>query len=112
MLRIRTLLVVLLSLPVLALAADVPQLEPLPEPPPPPAGYEPDLASEPQVNIVKRGEDSIEEYRVNGELYMQKITPGHGIPYYLLKSQRDGGWARMDGPGESISIPNWVLFRF
>ncbi|HEY3326967.1 MAG TPA: DUF2782 domain-containing protein [Novimethylophilus sp.] len=108
---VRLLLLALLA-PLFALAADKPVLEPLPEPPPPPAGYEPDVASEPQVTIIKRGEDSIEEYRVNGQLYMQKITPAHGVPYYLVKEAVDGGWARMDGPGERLAVPQWVLFRF
>ncbi len=112
--RIRTLVFLALCAPMLALAAtnQPQQLEPLPEPPPPPAGYEPDAATEPQVTIVKRGEDTIEEYRINGELYMQKVTPAHGVPYYLVKETVDGGWARMDGPGERIAIPQWVLFRF
>ena len=108
---VRLLLLALLA-PLFALAADKPVLEPLPEPPPPPAGYEPDAASEPQVTIIKRGEESIEEYRINGQLYMQKVTPAHGVPYYLVKENVDGGWARMDGPGERLAIPNWVLFRF
>jgi hypothetical protein len=98
--------------PLMTMADEKPVLEPLPEPPPPPAGYEPDSATEPQVTIIKRGEDSIEEYRVNGDLYMQKITPPNGIPYYLVKQEVDGGWARLDGPGERIAIPHWVLFRF
>ncbi|MCX7628033.1 MAG: DUF2782 domain-containing protein [Methylophilaceae bacterium] len=98
--------------PLGAQAADLPELEPLPEPPDPPAGYELDPAYEPQVTIVKRGEDTIEEYRINGQLYMQKVTPAHGVPYYLVKESVDGGWARMDGPGERIAIPHWVLFRF
>jgi Protein of unknown function (DUF2782). len=106
------LLAMALSAPLMAMADDKPVLEELPEPPPAPAGYEPDPASEPQVTIIKRGEDSIEEYRVNGELYMQKVTPPGGIPYYLVKQDVDGGWARMDGPGERIAIPHWVLFRF
>lgn len=111
--RIRTLIFLALCAPVLALAASTPpQLEPLPEPPPAPEGYGPDSASEPQVSIVKRGEETIEEYRVNGELYMQKVTPSHGVPYYLVKQTVDGGWSRMDGPGEHIAVPNWVLFRF
>src|SRR3990167_6026289 len=111
--RLRKLIFLALCAPLAALAADAqPQLEPLPEPPPPPPGYEPDPASEPQVTIVKRGEDTIEEYRVNGELYMQKVTPSHGVSYYLVKETVDGGWARMDGPGERLAIPNWVLFRF
>lgn len=100
-----------LSLPLLA-AADKPVLEPLPEPPPPPAGFEPDASTEPEVTITKHGENTVEEYRINGQLYMQKITPPHGVPYYLVKQDVDGGWARMDGPGERLAIPHWVLFRF
>ncbi len=111
--RIRTLVFLALCVPLLTFAADAPpQLEPLPEPPDAPEGYEPDPATEPQVTIIKRGEDSIEEYRINGELYMQKVTPAHGVSYYLVKETVDGGWARMDGPGERIAVPNWVLFRF
>ena len=87
-------------------------LQPLPEPPAAPEGYEPDSASEPQVTITKHGADAIEEYRINGELYMQKVTPAHGIPYYLVKQSVDGGWARMDGPSAPLAVPNWVLFRF
>lgn len=111
--RIRKLALLALCAPVLAFAAEnPPQLEPLPEPPPAPAGYEPDPAAEPEVTIVKRGEETIEEYRVNGELYMQKVTPSHGVPYYLVKETVDGGWARMDGPGDRLAIPHWVIFRF
>ncbi len=111
--RIRTLVFLALCIPMLTFAADVPpQLEPLPEPPEAPEEYAPDAAAEPQVTIIKRGEETIEEYRVNGELYMQKITPSHGVSYYLVKETVDGGWSRLDGPGERIAVPNWVLFRF
>lgn len=111
--RFRFLMLLGCCLPIMAVSATLPSdLEPLPEPPPAPEGYVPDPATEPQVTIVKRGEDTIEEYRINGELYMQKITPGHGVPYFLVKETVDGGWARMDGPGERFAIPHWVLFRF
>lgn len=111
--RIRNLVFLALCVPLLAFAADTPpQLEPLPEPPPPPAGYEPDPATEPQVTIVKRGEDTIEEYRISGQLYMMKVTPSHGVPYYLVKETVEGGWSRMDGPGERLVIPQWVIFNF
>ena len=109
----RLLIIPLLLAPLAVLAADKPPvLEPLPEPPPAPAGYEPDPATEPQVTITKKGEDTVEEYRMNGELYMQKVTPPHGVPYYLVKESVDGGWAKMDGPGERIAVPQWILFRF
>jgi hypothetical protein len=56
------------------------KLQPLPEPPPPPPGFEPDPALEPQVTIQRRGSDTIEEFRLNGRLYMIKVTPSHGVP--------------------------------
>ena len=113
MFRIRTLVFLALCAPMLTFAANTPpQLEPLPEPPSAPESYEPDVANEPQVTIIKHGEDTIEEYRINGELYEQKVTPSHGTPYYLIRETVDGGWSRLDGPGERIAVPNWVLFRF
>lgn len=110
---LRLLIIPLLLAPLALLAAGQPaELEPLPEPPPAPAGYEPDPLTEPQITITKKGEDTVEEYRINGELYMQKVTPSHGVPYYLVKESVDGGWAKMDGPGERIAVPQWILFRF
>ena len=52
----------------------------LPEPPPPPPGLALDPALEPQVTITTRGEDQVEEFRVNGKLYAVKVTPPHGVP--------------------------------
>ena len=72
----RFLLVAVLALPMAVLAQDPPELEPLPEPPPPPPGLQADdPAAEPDITIMKKGEDTVEEYRINGELYMMKITP-------------------------------------
>ncbi|ROH86317.1 DUF2782 domain-containing protein [Pseudomethylobacillus aquaticus] len=111
---IRCLLLLATVLPVLAYAGGQPPvLEPLPEPPPPPAGMELDPNAEPEVTIIQKGEDTVEEYRINGELYMQKITPAGGKkPYYLLKEDQEGGWSRMDGPNPPLVIPKWVIFNF
>lgn len=112
--RIRLLLALTLMAPLAAAAADKtppPDLEPLPDVPPP-MGVDGDDLDEPEVTIVKRGSDTIEEYRINGELYMMKITPAHGVPYYLQREDRDGGWSRFDGPSGPLSIPKWVIFRF
>lgn len=110
--RIQTMLVLALSLPMMALAAGTPpKLEPLPEPPPPPVGLEaPD--AEPEITITKKGADTVEEYRINGELYMMKITPSHGVPYYLVKEDQNAGWSRIPDSNSPISIPKWVLFNF
>jgi hypothetical protein len=87
-------------------------LQPLPEPPAPPAGFEPDPASEPQVTITTQGDTKVEEYRINGKLYMKKITPAHGKPYYLVDNRGDGEFARLEGLDASVRVPQWVLFNF
>lgn len=89
-------------------------LQPLPEPPPPPPGMVDDAALEPQVTIRKRGEDKVEEYRMNGKLYMVKVTPPHGTPYYLIDRKGDGSFVQAEtGVGDKgISVPMWVIHTF
>jgi hypothetical protein len=85
-------------------------LQPLPDvPPPPPMVESPD---EPQVNIVTRGKDKVEEYRVNGKLYMMKVTPPHGKAYYLIDREGKGVWTPQDGVASRLSVPMWVLGTF
>jgi hypothetical protein len=99
------------ALPVLAQTAKPANLQPLPEPPPPPPGV--DLSvDEPQVTITKRGDDKVEEYRVNGKLYMTKVTPSHGVPYYLVDEKGDGSWARQQPTDSGIRVPMWVIKSF
>lgn len=89
-----------------------PKLEPIPEPPPPPAGMV-DESFEPQVTITKRGADKVEEYRLNGKLYMLKVTPPHGVPYYLMDDRGDGSWVRQDATsGSGLRVPMWVIGTF
>lgn len=89
------------------------KLEPLEDIKPPPKNFESDVVDEPQITITKKGADTVEEYRINGELYMMKVSPSGGGPsYYLLKEDQDGGWARYDGPSQPLSVPKWVIFRF
>jgi hypothetical protein len=100
-------------LPVAAQQGRPADLQPIPEPPPPPPGMADDAALEPQVTIKKRGEDKVEEYRLNGKLYMIKVTPPHGTPYYLVDPKGDGGFVREEiGGGKSLSVPMWVIHSF
>lgn len=88
-----------------------PKLEPLPEAPPPPPGVL-NEALEPQVTITKRGEDKVEEFRMEGKLYMMKVTPPHGVPYYLLDHSGDGQWVRQDSKDAGLRVPMWVIGTF
>jgi hypothetical protein len=95
----------------IAIAADQPKnLQPLPEVPPPPPGVALDEDLQPQVTITRRGEDKVEEYRLNGRLYMLKVTPAQGgVPYYLVDDEGKGTWARRDGIGPNVRPPMWVI---
>ena len=110
----RPLLAALLLAAVLPAAAQSskPALQPLPEPPPPPPGYELDPALEPQVTILKRGADTVEEYRINGKLFMVKVTPPGGKPYYMIDHRGDGTFVRQDNYDSGIRPPLWVIFTF
>lgn len=104
----------ILALPVLAQNRPA-DLQPLPEPPPPPPGLIDDPSLEPHVTIRRRGEDRVEEHRLNGKLYMIKVTPAHGIPYYLVDPKGDGGFIREDFGGvddKPLSVPMWVIHTF
>lgn len=77
------------------------------EVPPPPRIVE----GEPEITIRKEGKKTIEEYRINGELYMMKVTPKRGKPYYLHRESPDAPWVNI-GPTPPLSIPHWTIFRF
>jgi len=100
--------VVALLLSSAALAQTPPKLEPLPEPPPLPA----EGALEPQVTITQRGADNVEEYRIKGRLYMIKVTPPHGKPYYLIDNRGDGHFAREEPLDSGLRVPTWVVKEF
>ena len=89
-----------------------PDLQPVPEPPPPPPGYTPDPALEPQVTITRRGEDKVEEFRINGKLYMIKVTPPHGASYYLIDEKGDGKMTRQEPTDTGLRVPQWVIGTF
>ena len=64
------------------------------------------------MTILKRGTDIVEEYRLAGKLYMIKITPASGKPYYLVDNKGDGKFIRQDNYDSGIRPPMWVIFQF
>ncbi len=45
---------------------------------------------EPSVTIREEEDRRIEEYRRGGRVYMVKVTPKKGIPYYYIDADGDG----------------------
>lgn len=72
----------------------------------------PDEEPVPDIRIVKRGTTRMQEYRMNGKLYMVKVIPAKGKPYYLVDPTGDGIMQRRGGLVEPIAVPQWVIMRF
>lgn len=89
-----------------------PGVVPLEEPPPPPRISESEATLEPQVTIRKEAERTVAEYRVNGRLYMIRVTPTHGKPYVLIDQRGDGQFARQESLDTGLRVPQWVLLEF
>ena len=88
-------------------------LEPLPPPPVFDAGADtgsPD--GEPAVTITERPDTVVEEFRSGGKLYMIKVTPKVGPPYYLIDDQGDGKFVRQESLDSGFRPPRWVIKRF
>ncbi len=105
------LLLLLLSAPLLA---EEKAVEPAiaPEPPALPPQIESGEALEPEVTIIKSEEKTVEEYRLNGELVLVKITPAVGPAYYLVDSDGDGVLDAQEHDVRSESVQQWVLFSW
>ena len=111
--RLHTLIALLAIVAAPAFAQNKADLQPLPAVPPPPPEMVPfDAALEPQVTIKKRENDTVEEYRSAGKLYMIKVIPSHGVPYYLMDNQGDGNFSRMDTLDSGTRVPQWVIGTF
>lgn len=85
----------------------------VPEPPDIPPPVESGETLEPDVTIIRKGKDIIEEYRVRNRLYMVKVKPAIGPAYYLLDTDGDGNMdVRRSDLEEGIQIPQWVLYSW
>ena len=111
---LRFLLLLLLSAVSAGAYADKPapgKLEPLP-PPPAMDNAANDADNEPEVTITKQTEQTVEEYRVGGRLYMIKIIPKVGKPYYLVDDRGDGKFSRQESLDSGVRPPRWIIHKF
>ena len=85
-------------------------LEALP-PPPPMITTKPE--PEPQVTVRTEAEQTVQEYRLKGKLYMMRITPKNGPPYILMDLKGDGTFTRQENALDNgVRGPQWVLMEF
>ena len=88
-------------------------LDEVPPPPPLTQSNEPNAANEPVVTRRTEDGQTVEEYRVRGKLYMQRVTPKHGRAYVLMDHKGDGSFTKQDNTIDGhLSVPQWVLLEF
>ncbi len=84
-----------------------------PPPPPPPMNTEVvDEDLEPQITIIKQTDLTVEEFRSGGKLYMIKIIPKIGKPYYMVDERGDGKFARQESLDSGVRPPRWAIHKF
>lgn len=105
-----TLIAALLLASLPALAADT--APPAGSTPVPDGAPVPGEIEEPSITIRSENGTLIEEYRLRGKLYMVRITPPRGKPYYLIDQLGRGEFTRHDGPSAPMVVPQWVIHSF
>ncbi len=82
------------------------------DPPPPPPPMQSGESIEPEIRIVETERGVIHQYRLEGRVYMVKIIPAAGEPYYLIDTNGDGELDSQAGDIKNISVPQWVIFSW
>ena len=68
---------------------------------------------EPDVTIIAGEKETVHEYRLNGVLYMIKVEPKSGPPYFLIDADGDGDLeSRRDELDPGILVPTWMILRW
>ena len=80
--------------------------------PSPPIVKDYDPAKDIKVTKRQSGTETIEEYRLGGRLYRQRIQPASGPAYELIDEKGEGKFVRVDGPDLKIAVPMWVLLSW
>ncbi|MEN5042003.1 DUF2782 domain-containing protein [Stenotrophomonas sp. TWI700] len=68
-----------------------------------------DVSGADVLKTVQDNGDTIEEYRVGGQLRMVKVTPSRGAPFYMYDQNGDG---RMDSDKDGVSPVYWKLYSW
>lgn len=106
-------IITLILFPVFCLAGE--------EAPPPDLGNAPDAPtqvqngenSEPEITILRSGKKIIEEYSRGGKIYMIKVIPDIGPPYYFLDDNGDGNFdVRNSDLDRATRVNMWKLLEW
>ena len=109
----RFILLSFLAFPAFAIDEQPPKLEAVPEAPEPPMPVQSGETLEPDITIIRKGKSTIQEYRRGGRLYMIKVVPDIGPPYYFLDNDGDGKMdVRRDDLDKGSNINMWKILEW
>jgi hypothetical protein len=109
------LIIASLAIPAIAQSQARPRpkgLETVEDVPPPPEVKPVSPNREFNVTTRQSGTDTIDEYRLGGRLYKQRVQPAYGPAYFLIDEKGEGKFTRVDGPDLKIAVPMWVVFSW
>jgi hypothetical protein len=86
----RFILLSVIAFPGFSIDQQPPRLEAVPEAPEPPLPVQSGEKLEPDITIIRKDKKTIQEYRSGGRLYMIKVIPDVGPPYYFIDNDGDG----------------------
>lgn len=64
----------------------------------------------PDITIIEREEQTVFEYRQNGQLRMVRVVPKWGKPYYLVPRDPTSGFGDLERA--DMLLPSWVIAEF
>ncbi len=65
------------------------------------------------INIIKRDDRVIETHSVNGHVFMVKVIPTKGIPYFLYDTDGDGSLeTRTNRAMRETTVNQWKIFQW
>jgi len=106
-----TLLTTLLAISAIGISQAEEKAVEVPPPPLIPEGFDEEDSMQADV-VIRKGKDKvIEEYRINGQLYMVRITPKKGKPYYIRYPEGEKGRV-IRKELDDINTPFWKLFEW
>jgi hypothetical protein len=109
----RFILLSFLVFPAYAVDEKPPRLEAVPEAPEPPMPVQSGETMEPDITIIRKGKQTIQEYRRGGRLYMIKVVPDIGPPYYFIDNDGDGKMdVRRDDLDKGSNINMWKILEW
>jgi hypothetical protein len=111
--RFFTFLILTVSTACFADDAPATDLAPVPEPPEMPKQVQDDEPMEPDITIIRKGKKTLQEFRKNGKLYMVKVIPDVGPPYYFIDTNGDGKMdVRRNDMDKDININQWQILEW